>query len=270
MSLARIALRVLTVLAIKDRTMAEERVKDSSIVDLEAGILNAPKPIALVYTDSSEFVPTGRDIWGGQGSTTLVILLAVAGATQLDGGEVEFAFPHTDASIELSLDVMERQIQAALMDPDSLWAQRWRGVVANITKWSSKRGGSTKEGARFGARQIIIEVETYHDPIPGRTIEGEWATLMAALTDDSTPADTKSLAGPLLALMQGQPIPNWKRNMMHFGIDRPALRGMGLAPVIFAVHGQEPDPEDEATMVDASVGGHSAADTEALVPEDEP
>jgi hypothetical protein len=268
MSLARLAVRICTVLALRaGQTMAEDRVQDSSIVDLEEGIINAPKPVILVYTDNSEFAPTGRDIWGGQGSTTLVLLLAIAGATKLQDGSVEFSFPATDASIELALDVMERQIQKILTDPDNVWAQRWRGIVTNVSKWSSKRGGSTKEGSRFGARQILIELETVHDPVPGKAPEGEWAALLQLINSDGASADTKALGAPLAALIEGDELPEWNRTMRQFGIDRAALKAMGLAPAILAIKGLAPADDDAAEIVDVSINGISSAGSEALEPE---
>lgn len=271
MSLARLAVRITSVLALRTAgTMAEDRVQDSSIVDLEEGIIAAPKPVVLVYTDNSEFVPVGRNIWGGQGSTTLVFLLAIAGATKLNDGSVQFSFPATDAAIELSLDVMERQIQKALTDPDNVWAQHWRGLVTNVTKWSSKRGGSTKEGSRYGARQILVELETVHDPVPGKAPEGEWAALLARLNDEAQPASLRAVGAPLAQLIGGDELPEWNRIMRQFGIDRAGLRGMGLAPTILSVKGLEPDAEDAAEVFDMSINGVSVVGTDALEPiEDE-
>ncbi len=269
MSLARLAVRLCSVMALRGHTMAEERVKDSSIVDLEEGIIDAPKPVMLVYTDNSEFAPIGREIWGGQGNTTLVILLAIAGATRLQDGSVEFSFPATDAAIELALDVMERQIQVAFTDPDNVWAKRWRGLVTNVTKWSSKRGGSTKEGARFGARQILVELETVHDPIPGAEPQGEWAALLQLLEDNATPEDYRAIAAPMRALIEGGPLPEWSRIMRLFGIDRAGLKAMGLAPVIFHVKGLEPEEADSPSVADITVGGLSVAGSEALEPEED-
>lgn len=225
-------LRIATTQALAGRTFAEERVQDSSIVNLESAIMNAPKTVILVYTDDTEFVPTGKEVWGGSGTTNLVLIVAVAGAQKLQDGSTEFTFPPSDKATEISLDIAERQIQAALMDPDSVWAQRWRGIVTAVTKWSSKRGASTKEGQRFAARQIIIECETVHDPIPGVPVVGEWATFLEVLAAEED-GDLAGLAAPIQALMEKPTMVDWKRNMAEQGLDRQALAGIGLAPFRF-------------------------------------
>lgn len=231
-------LRIATTQALTGKTFAEDRVQDSSIVNLESAITGAPKTVILVYTDDTEFVPDSKEVWGGTGSVNLVLIVAVAGAQKLTDGTVEFSFPPSDKATEISLDICERQIQAALMDPDSEWAQRWRGIVTKVTKWTSKRGASTKEGQRFAARQILIECETCHDPIPGQPVEGEWAAFLEVLEGEK--ADLANLAAPIRSLMEKPTWVDWKRTMAEQGLDRQALAGIGLAP--FRFHPLDPSP----------------------------
>lgn len=251
MSITRLATRLLTTRALAyAETLAEDRIRDSSIVNLESAIAGSAKPIVLVYTDDSEFRPTGRTMLGGQGTTTIVLILAVAGSVRLENGETTFLFPTTDATVEMSLDILERQIQVALSHPDNPWAQLWQKIVTNVGKWQSRRGGSTKEGARFGARQIIIEVETIFDPVIGAEPEGPWAELLAAIEAD-TSADFAGIAGPLRALIKGgELLPDWKRNMATFAIPRESLRGMGLAPFQFHTDGGDTDQPATFTQIE--------------------
>lgn len=241
-------LRIATTQALTGQTIAESRVRDSSIVDLENAIAQTPNTIILVYTDDSEFAPDGREVWGGHGTVSLVLIVAVAGINKLQDGTSEFTFPATDRATELSLDIAERQIQAALMAPDSVWAQRWRGIVSSVNKWTSKRGASTKEGVRFAARQITIECETMHDPIPGAAVEGEWATFLEVL-EAQTDTDLSGLAEPLRALMERPDTIDWKRSMMEQGLDRQAIAGIGLAPFLFHPLNEAPAPATLQTIV---------------------
>ena len=259
MSISRFATRLVTQKAIiAANTIAADRVKDSSIVSLESAIMNAPQPIVLVYTDDTEFVPTGREIYGGQGTTTIVLILAISGAVKLETGETEFLFPHTDETVEMNLDFLERQIQVALTDPDSPWAQLWNRVVQNVTKWTSRRGGTTKEGARFGARQILIEVETAYDPEIGKDPEGVWEELLTAIAADPD-QDFAGLATPLEAMMRGRPdLPEWKRTMAWMAIPRETLTGIGKAPVAFHSGDEEPAAFTKITVYPS--GGTPEAD----------
>lgn len=245
MSVSRFALRILTRILLKGQTVAEDRVEDSAITNLEAALKDAPKPILLVFTDDSEFKPQRREVWGGQGNTSLVLIMAIAGAytikvTDPDGNETEqteFAFPATGPSIEMGLDMMERQIQMALMDPDNPWAILWKKIVGNVNKWKSQRGGSDKEGVRFAARQIVMECETVEDPVMGSDPEGVWKELVDALEASPSP-DIRGLADPLRAMIRGKPLPEWKREMAELGINFDTAKKIGLG--ILSKEGQQP------------------------------
>lgn len=239
MSLARLALRFITVKALENRTMVEDRVRDSSIVSLEDALRDEPKPVALVFTDDSSFKPDGRELWGENGTIQLVIVLSVAGVVVIparepteddpgDPGHTEFRLPHTDRSLELSLDLIERQCQHELMNPDNPWAVLWREIVFKVIKWASVRGGSAKEGARFAARQIVIDCETILEPIPGAPAEGFWADFLAALETDATDADFAPL---LRAFIEGKPMPKWKRDAMEYGSNQRYMNAIGLGPI---------------------------------------
>lgn len=243
MSLSRLCLRIATTQALLGQTVAADRVRDSSIIDLENAILKEPQSIILVYTDDTEFVPDGdRVIWGGSGTTSLVLILAIAGVNVLTDGTSEFVFPTTDKATEVTLDIAERQVQAALMNPANPWAERWKGIVSKVTRYQSRRGASTKEGVRYAARQIIIDCETYHDPIPGQPVEGEWVKFLDLLGASGT--DLAQLADPLRVLMENPSMVDWQRDMAENGISRETLAGIGLAPFLF-----HPTPQAPATAI---------------------
>mgnify|MGYP000337720267 CR=1 FL=1 len=233
MSLVRSILRLLTVKALHDRTMADTRVVDSSIAPLE-NVLQSPQPIILVYTDDEIFKPDDKSLWGSQGTITMVLLLGVASATTAkvadsDETVTTFSFPHTDSAIELSLDIMERQIQHALMDPENPWAQHILDIVDSFTQWKSERGASNQEGTRFGARQIIIQMETVHDPVPGTPVEGIWPDVLATIAGDED-ADFAALAPRLQAFMEGKPVAKWRTTQLQGGYTFATLKAIGEAP----------------------------------------
>lgn len=241
MSVSRFINRLLLQRALDGRTIAERRVMDSTLTSLDTALEKAPKPIVIVYTDDSEFAPEGKELWGGQDKTTIVLVIAVAGAITIDG-ETQFSFPVTDHTTEMGLDFLERQIQTVLMDPDNEWAELWRNIVVKVTKWKSIRGSSTKEGVRFAARQISIEVETIHDPVPGAPLQGTWADLVARIEADPDP-DFAGLAAPLREILAGPHLASWKYDQATLGASRKDLQGIGLAPLIF-----HPDGNQEAAI----------------------
>lgn len=248
MSIARLILRMITKKALEGQTQAEDRVKDSSIADLNAALAEAPKPIILVYTDDSQFVPEGRELTGGQGSQTLVLLISNAGYVAVprdDPNEPEekaFVFPVTDANLELSLDLLERQIQIALSDPENPWADLWNKIVTKVGKWSSTRGQGDKKGTRFAARQILIEVETLHDPLPGTEIEAVWREIIDQIIADENPAFAE-LGEILEAFMVGKPWELPRRHAQELGLPYSSLAGIGLDALEVGPDGK-PLPEE--------------------------
>lgn len=250
MSIARMVTRLATVFALKGNTIAEDRVKDSEMTDLQHALEHAPATVVMVYTDDSQFAPEqGKRLFGGQGSTTLVLIIAVVGVNKLREGEYEFSFPATDHATEISLDMLERQIQAALMDPDNPWSQVWRGIVSTVTKWTSRRASTDKSGVRYAARQILIEIETVSDPIPGRPVEGEWRKfldLLGGLEDDR-----RALAEPLEMIMTGGEVDaeTWRRAALELGVNKDVIRGIGLGPMVFGGQTIDERPLTEIEIV---------------------
>lgn len=260
MSITRFLLRQITLKAIMGRTMAEDRVRDSSIQNLEAALENAPKPIALVYTDDSDFVPIGRELTGGQGTQHLVILISNSGFVKIkkekenpddeDEEEGAFIFPVTDETLEMSLDIMESQIQRALNDPQNPWADLWMKIVSKVEKWSSNRGQSDKKGTRFAARQIIMQIETLHDPVPGGELEGVWPEIIAAIKADPDP-DFAGLGAIVEDYLTGKPMGSIRRKGLDLGMPYSSLEGIGVGAIVpDGEGGSLPETMVEIDMID--------------------
>lgn len=238
MTVVRTALRLVTQLAIKDRTMAGDRVRDSSIVSLENVLAGAANTVVLIYTDDASDRPTGKDVWGTAQTLDLTLVIGVAGAyrVKVKGGEgeeevTEFAFPPTDESAELSLDVIERQIKMALTDPNNPWAEIWKGLVVGIDQWSSTRGASTKEGARYAARQLVIRLQPVDDPVPGAAAKGAWKAFLEAIEAESAHGGDRDL-GPtpalLRALIEGKEMAPEVRAAMENGWTQGVTSALGI------------------------------------------
>lgn len=239
--IVRTALRFAVARAITSRTMAGALVRDSSIDTLEDALSAKPAPIVLIYTEDCEAKPTGRELWTN-GWVDITMLVAVAGAFTVnveddDGGtrEVkEFRFPTTDESSELSLDVIERQIKTALLDPGNPWGEIWKKLVVSVEMWSSKRGSSNQQGNKFAARQIVARVNVVDDPVPGRPPTGVWAEMLALLDAE---ADMGTVPALLRALIDGKAIPADFRDAMQQGLTWKQARAIGLGRVDFVQDG---------------------------------
>lgn len=199
MSLVRLAHRLATVRALRGATLAGPRVIDSSILAVDAVAQEETRPFVVVYTD--DLVRHQRGLDPSRPVDNLSIVLEIGGTSAMINDE-SWAIPPTDAGLELTIDIIERQIAVALAD-GSPWAEIWRRLHDGDPRWKSLRG-STTEGIRLAGRQITIDVTPIAEPAFGRAPAGVWADFLALLGEDPASAvivdDLRALfAGPVTA-----------------------------------------------------------------------
>lgn len=181
MSIGRIALRIATIEALRGNTSVEGNVLDSEIGSLDVAAdeslrTNQEKPFISVYTDSAKAddLGGGRRLWVN-GLTELLIETGIAASmteTNQETGESTIigGIPATDSAFELFLDVVDRETVAALMDPDNVWSEIWRGLVTNIAKVDRRRTADAETGTRMAAHQQCILCDILPDPVYGAPI----------------------------------------------------------------------------------------------------
>lgn len=195
--LARIALRMATIAALKGKTLVGENVLDSEITALDADAdgnltTDQQKPFITVYTHTAISEEGSDRALHRSGRTELVIEIAVA-ATMVyrnEAGDKEVAagIPATDSAFEFFLDATARQVVNALTDPRDVWAEIWRGLSSSIEKIERKRT-SDATGARIAAHQIIITLNLLPDPVFGEPVAASsiWARFFAMLATPAFP-----------------------------------------------------------------------------------
>ncbi len=194
MSLSRLALRIVTVAALRGRTWAGDAVRDSAIPPLDVAAREERLPFLSVYTDDGEVSPRNGDLLSGQPGCSLVIESAVT-AQMRPGGD--WVIPTTDAGMETTLDLLDRQVRRILMEGDNAWSRLWRALVTEVRGLRSLRGASDEKGVRFAGRQLEIQVTTLPDPRPGHAASGVWSDLLEALAADI-------FLAPLVALLRAE------------------------------------------------------------------
>lgn len=182
MSIGRIALRIVTVEALRGNTSVEGNVLDSEIGSIDVAAddslrTNQQKPFISVYTDGAKAddLGSGRRLWVN-GLTELLIETGITASmteTDQETGEstiIGFGIPAADAALELFLDVVDRQVVAVLMDPDNVWSEIWRGLVHSIAKVERRRTADAETGTRMAAHQQCIVCDILPDPVYGAEI----------------------------------------------------------------------------------------------------
>lgn len=240
MSLNRLALRLLTVAALRGRTLAGEAVRDSMLTPLEgpAG-LDQPVPFLAVYTDDGVSQPKGRDLSTAGGTINLLIEFGVTAKMRfkLESGEDDEVLtpPPTDDRMELTLDVMERQIKIALADPANPFAELWRILVCDVKTLATKRGAFADRGGRYAGRMLEIEVIALADPPYGAQPTGFWIRLLGAFEADERLERHVSLIRSLI--VGATPLPAWQVLQAQIGLAAAEADSLLIRPVAGAEEG---------------------------------
>lgn len=226
MSFARLALRLATVKALAGVTIAGDRVRDSEIGQIEDIAENEAAPVIIVYTDDEEVDISRRDLSSHDGLQALVIQIAVT--TRMKGGEAPLPPLLTSEGIEMTLDLIERQVLATLTGGQSAWAKVWRQLTPEIKKRRSRRGASAQDGVRFAGREIEISVKLPKEPNSDSVSGPVWADFFAAVADD---ADLAPVSASLQAIAVGDAaLDVWLALRAAYGISEREAQALLIEP----------------------------------------
>jgi len=193
--LARIALRIATIEALKGKTLVGENVLDSQIgaIDIAADDslrTDQEKPFVSIYVDGSK-IEDRVDLRSlhKAGPTELTIEVGISAAmtdTDPETGAsivIGIGIPATDPALEFYLDCVGRQIATALSDPENVWAEIWRSLSSSVLKIERKRTSDVASGTRIAAHQLVITLDLLPDPVYGAAIAptSVWAIFMARM-----------------------------------------------------------------------------------------
>lgn len=193
MSVAKLALRICTVEALRGCTSVKNNVLDSQIGAIDVGAdynlrTDQEKPFISVYTEGSKaLLQTGRSLLQN-GSADLLIESGIAASMteadpDTDESVIVGGIPATDQAFELFLDALDREIVVALTDPENVWAEIWRGLISDISQIERKRLSDATTGARIAAHQIWIMCNLLPDPVFGEDLASTsvWQKLLNQL-----------------------------------------------------------------------------------------
>lgn len=231
MSIMREALRLTVVRALRGRTWAD--VRDSEQGAIEDLAVNAAKPVISVYTDDGTTNAPGDVGLFASASQSLLIEIAMTARMQVEAsGDTEIVQPETDASLELSVGMIERQVRAALSDPTNPWGNLLPRF-GKVQDFKSVRGTLMREGVRFAGRQLQLTIDLIGDPPPGAEIKpgstlGTFLTLLAA----SPEPGAASTAQAFRDAVEGNAGDwfGWQRDVAEFAFGTAVARAMGLLP----------------------------------------
>ncbi|MBB4005806.1 hypothetical protein [Allorhizobium taibaishanense] len=235
MGVVRQLIQIAATEALLGRTIAEDRVKDSLIMALPLIMDDAPAPIIAVSVEDSLSPSTGDGLFRTDVSLTLQLQMAVAKSVTVavqdeDGGSGNVSMLEigtTDAALEASLNLLDRQWRLALSDPDNAWAEILRDLIAGFGRISDVRMVDPESGRKHAARIIEVTLEPIAEPALGQDVP---PAIAAGLDKMAASTDYVDLSRIFTAsLYAGADLAKWQDVQAMLGVTQPVpgLIGVG-------------------------------------------
>lgn len=265
MSIVRAAARMALVEALKGRTLVGSNVLDSLIGGITFDAEGVPslgqsKPFAGVYSDSSTADAAATQHRGlhANGMAIFVIEFGVAAVmaqpVSADSGEEllpEIGIPPTDSGMEITLDIVARQMFDALHDPSNAWSMVFRNLLDPISKLERSRVGNENDGVRLAGQQIRISGDLADDPALGEELDPESALsklfVLAAASSDPDLVEKGSLLSDLIA---GTPVNDAALFLRLTGMTAIVAEALGPG----AYEGGDPDQVMHEATIETPIG----------------
>lgn len=268
MSLIALALRMAAKRAVETAgILPEGRVYDSNFLPVDQIAAGALEPFLIFSTETITGKPSGRDLSAGERTIEFVMELGITKAISVsvpDGDtQIEVAMVESDAGLEASLALLERQIMSCLFGRGGgEWGDAFRRLCAQISETASRRGVGAKDGVRFCARQTTLLVSPIAEPAFAAPVDerSPLAGFLAQATEDDA---TAAIARAMRAAIEGVP-QDWPTiftaSAVLGGYTEEEAASLGFALV-------EPDDDPEsvdAILIEDDDGGVIVVDANAV------
>lgn len=253
MSLVALAARLILVEALKGKTWAGDGVLNAPLEPV-ADLLDADgsKPMITVYTGMQKSKPVGRDLVSGEVGHTLEIVTQVYIPPGDAEGEDVSGINVQRGGAALAIDIVWRQIVAAIQVDLGDWATLWRKLIVSYEDFDSRPVLlEVENGMRVPCREVSLVCRTLPEPAFGVALNPFWSALDVKLREGSTeeePTEHSRVADMISALItKPDDMPEWHKTMALMGWSRGAVEAMGLVPM--AVE----DGEDPVMLTDFTI-----------------
>ena len=221
MSLQRLLLRAAFVRALSNGgappypTIAEDRVYDSRIGDLQMTDAQSMLPVIAVYTDADEREQRDKGSLAGGFNRTIEVALEISIGTW-SADHNAFGLPETDPELEALLDIMETQIWRAIYSPTPA-ANALQRMLKSVDAWESIPGRTADGNNKVSARKIVIRccvqddcrpIAVQHEPpFDAPAAIGEQAPYLQSLLEEIETAPALASVKAMFAAMKNPTAP---------------------------------------------------------------
>jgi hypothetical protein len=219
MSLVPFALRVCATRALQSALPANVVVSDSPQEPLDLLDKASPRPIVAVYTGSAVTKLEGRNLLGGMPVVllTLQIFLPESFAFEATPGETILVDTRRQGA-ETALDILWRSALLALNGSPEPWAVLWREFTPVVASIANQHYLLERNGVKVTAREVTLECEPIHEPVPGGAPSDVWAALISLMRADTQGDGLSSLADWVEASIRNATLSPAGRDTAYLGL----------------------------------------------------
>jgi hypothetical protein len=195
MSLVPFALRVCATRALQAALPVNVVVVDSPQEPLDLLDKAAPQPIVAVYTGSTITKLEGRNLLGGAPVVLLTLQMFLPETFAFETSPGQFITVDTRRQgAETALDILWRDALLVLNASPERWAALWREFVPVVTNIANQHYLLERNGVKVTAREVTLECEPIHEPVPGGDPTEAWAALITLMRADTRGDGLSALA----------------------------------------------------------------------------
>lgn len=232
MSLAAFAVRVATVRAIRAAVWPEFIVADSPQRPLD--LLEQGGALIAVYTGTTNEHFEGNELLSGSPvvQLTIQIFLPPEFTVALAGRDI--VFDTREEGADTLSDAVARRILAAFPTQAEPWSELWGRFVIRTQRATNGSYLVESDAVRVAARELVLDLETLYDPVPGAAPEGTWADLVALMSKETEGARPLApIADWLVAEIAGPALlPQEERDRIDLGLASYAAQAVGILPIV--------------------------------------
>ncbi|MCO5144542.1 MAG: hypothetical protein M9895_00035 [Aquamicrobium sp.] len=246
MSLISLATRTILQEMLRGRTWAEDRILDQPIDPIQEVLRGADergKPVIAVYTSKAEGKPTGLDTQAGVQSIDLNVYVYLPPRKIELPESVEFEIDNSGAG--LALNVMGRQIDAAMHYGNADWIKLWRSFVLSVEKRTDRFVlVEIERGLPVPCLEILYEIRAVAEADFAKPLYGAWVDLDTLLRASEVPGST-DLADLIKGLIESpEDLFGYEVFQLNHGLTDEAYMAIGLAPLATNEDRSVPDVEE--------------------------
>lgn len=238
MSLVPFALRVCATRALQAALPVNVVVVDSPQEPLDLLDKTAPRPVLAVYTGSAMTKLEGRDLLGGAPVVLLTLQIFLPETFAFEASPDHFITVDTRRQgAETALDILWRDALLALNASSEPWAALWREFAPVVVSIANQHYLLERNGVKVTAREVTLECEPIHEPIPGGEPADAWVALINLMRADTRGDGLAALADWVEASIRGAMLSPAGRDAAYLGLSAYVTRSLLIEDPVM-----DPDP----------------------------